>query len=203
MCRKTHSGCKCRQAAELRAQAAERATATAEAAATLPGRRLYERLPGWRLELLATHWPPTPRSRARADATTVPATATEPAWRSRPSAYYQLEMISRCGGRSRGQGLQLAAHKPGRLGGQSPGHQLLLPGRAQSHKSPARKSCGFACERVSACILCARQVIKTIWWRNARSVQYTAVYCSILRCLGIFSLFFGHSRLLGRCWSRR
>jgi len=39
---------------------------------------------------------------------------------------------SRCGGKSRGQGLRLAAHNPGRLGGQSPD--------TKSHKSPARKS---------------------------------------------------------------
>ena len=106
--------------------------------------------------------------------------------RSRPSAYYQLEMwrqVKRA--RSTAGGAQA-----GSAGGPKPRHQLLLPGRAQSHKSPARKSCGFACERVSACILCARQVIKTIWWRNARSVQYTAVYCSILQYTEMFGNFF-------------
>ena len=226
MCRMTHR-CKCRQAdnyelqsCALRPQSGppppRKKRLSAMRYSTLPGRRLYERLPGRRLKLLATHWPPTPRSRVRADTTTVPATATEPEWRSRARGGPRTTS-SRCGGRSRGQGLQLAARashrQAGSAGGPRPRHQLLLPGRARSHKSPARKSCGFACERVSACILCARRVIKTIWWRNARSVQYTAVYCSILqytavycsilRCLGIFFLFFGHSRLLGRRWSRR
>jgi len=66
--------------------------ASGQLRAAVPGRRLYERLLGRRLKLLVTHWPPTPRSGARADATTVPATATAPEWRSRPCAYYQLEM---------------------------------------------------------------------------------------------------------------
>jgi len=119
MCRMTH-GCKCRQAdnyelqsCALRPQSGppplRKKRLCAMRCSTLPGRRLYERLPGWRFELLATHWPPTPRSRARADATTVPATATEPEWRSRPSAYYQLEMWrqvkrarSTCGGAQAG-----------------------------------------------------------------------------------------------------
>jgi len=102
MCRTTH-GCKCRQAdnyelqsCALRPQSGpppqRKKRLSAMRCSTSPGRRLYERLPGRRLKLLATHWPPTPRSSARADATTVPATTTGPEWRSRLSAYYQLEM---------------------------------------------------------------------------------------------------------------
>jgi len=166
MCRMTH-GCKCRQAdnyelqsCALRPQSGppppRKKRLSAMRCSTLPGRRLYERLPGRRLKLLATHWPPTPRSRARADTTTVPATATEPEWRSRARGRPRTTS-SRCGGRSRRQGLQLAArasHRQARSAeGPKPRHQLLLPGRARSHKSPACKSCGFACERVSACIL--------------------------------------------------
>jgi len=146
MCRMTH-GCKCRQAdnyelqsCALRPQSVppppRKKRLCAMRCSTLPGRRLYERLSGWRLELLATHWPPTPRSRARANATTVPATATEPEWRSRPSAYYQLEMWRQVK-RARSTAGDAQA---GSAGGPKPRHQLLLPGRAQSHKSPARKS---------------------------------------------------------------
>jgi len=102
MCRMTR-GCKCRQAGNYELQSCalrpqsgppppRKKRLSAMRCSALPGRRLYKRLLGWRLKLLVTHWPPTPRSGARADATTVPATATESEWRSRPSAYYQLEM---------------------------------------------------------------------------------------------------------------
>ena len=202
------------RAAELRAQAAERQSGPppprkkrlcAMRCSTLPGRRLYERLPGWRLELLATHWPPTPRSRARADATTIPATyrrrrLSRSGARGRPRT-----TSSRCGGRSRGQGLQLAAHKPGRLGVQSPGTSCCYQaeGRATS-RQPASCEALFACERVSACILGAQRVIKSymVEERAQRPVccsilQYAAVYCSILRCFWIFFLFFGHWGVAG------
>jgi len=144
-------GCKCRQAGNYELQSCalrlqsgppppRKKRLSAMRCSALPGRRLYERLLGRRLKLLVTHWPPTPRSGARADATTVPATATEPEWRSRPSAYYQLEMwrqVKRA--RSITGGASLSPSRVG-WGGPKPRHQLLLPGRAQSHKSPARKS---------------------------------------------------------------
>ena len=53
---------------------------------------------------------------------------------------------------------------------------------------------------MSACILCARRVIKTIWWRNARSVQYTAVYCSILQYTEMFLIFFLIFLVTCGCW---
>jgi len=43
-------------------------------------------------------------------------------------------------------------------------------------------------------------VIKTIWWRNARSVQYTAVYCSILQYTEMFLIFFLIFLVTCGCW---
>ena len=171
----------------------------------MPGWRLYERLPGWRLELLATHWPPTPRSRARADATTVPATATKPEWRSRPSAYYQLEMwrqVKRA--RSTTGGAQ-----SGSAGGPKPRHQEPQVASPQVVRLCLRAGvcvyfgCAASAKRLYGggtraasgilqytAVYCSILQYTAVYW-------YTAVYCSILRCFWIFFLFFGHWGVAG------
>jgi len=149
---------------------------------TLPGRRLYERLPGWRLELLATHWPPTPRSRARADATTVPATATEPEWRSRPSAYYQLEMwrqVKRA--RSTTGGAQ-----SGSAGGLKPRHQEPQVASPQVVRLYLRAGvCVYF-----GCAASAKRLYGGGTRAASGTLQYTAVYCSILQYTEMFLDFF-------------
>ena len=148
MCRMTY-GCRCRcrqadnyelQSCALRPQSGppppRKKRLGAMRCSTLPGRRLYERLPERRLKLLATHWPPTPRSRAR--------------------------------------GLRVKVY-PNPI----PDKDYMVEERAQ--RLPQRP------------VYCS-------------ILQYTAVYCSILQyteIFGFFFLFFSHSRLLGRRWSRR
>jgi len=221
MCRMTH-GCKCRQAdnyelqsCALRPQSGppppRKKRLSAMRCSTLPGRRLYERLPERRLKLLATHWPPTPRSRARADTTTVPATATEPEWRSRPSAYYQLEMwrqVKRA--RSTAGGASLSPTSRVGWGAKAPAPAAAA--RQSAEPPVASPQVVRLCLREGVCVLfmCAasdkdymveeraqrlpqRPVYCSILQYTAvycSILQYTAVYCSILQYTEIFGIFF-------------